>query len=333
MQDAWRAAQALRPDLILFHPKLPGAVDIADALGIPAMMAPLFPQYVPTADFPSLGFPDLPLGTGYRRLTYRIVERLAGRIGGGPVRAWRRANRLGPRPAAIGLFSDSQGRPIPALHGYSPHVSPRPADWPPTAVIAGYWWLQHAAAWIPPADLEAFLAAGSPPIYIGFGSMAGRDPARLTAIMLEALQLSGRRGLLVSGWGGLAARQLPSDVLAIEAAPHAWLFPQVAAVVHHGGAGTTAAGLRASRPTVICPFFADQPFWGRRVHVLGAGPLPIPQRQLSAQRLAEAITTATSDPQIAIAAAALGTRLSAERGVEDTVSRIERWVGPQANLV
>jgi sterol 3beta-glucosyltransferase len=243
LEDAWRAARALRPDLILFHPKLPGAVDIADALGIPVIMATLFPQYVPTANFPCLGFPDFPLGARYRRLTYRIVGRLADRIGGGPVRAWRRANGLGPRPTQIGLLSDGRGRPIPALHGYSPHVCPRPADWPETAVTAGYWPLRSLPEWTPPAALAAFLAAGPPPVYVGFGSMAGRDPARLTATVLEALRLSGRRGLLASGWGGMVAQALSDDVLAIEEAPHEWLFPQVAAVVHHGGDnGGRAAG-------------------------------------------------------------------------------------------
>ena len=329
LQDAWRAARALRPDLILFHPKLPGAVDIADTLGIPAIMAALFPQYVPTAEFPCLGFPDLPLGAGYRRLTYHIVDRLADWIGGGPVRAWRRASGLGPRPAELGLLSDGHGRPIPVLHGYSPQVCPEPADWPETAIAAGYWPLCGSLEWSPPAVLAKFLAAGPPPVYIGFGSMAGRDPAMLTATVLEALRLSGRRGLLASGWGGMAIQRLPADVFAIEEVPHEWLFPQVAAVVHHGGAGTTAAGLRAGRPKVICPFFADQPFWGRRVHALGAGPMPIPQRELSAARLAQAITTATSDTQIAIAATSLGEHLKAERGVEDTVSWIEGWLSSQ----
>jgi len=327
LQDAWRAARALRPDLILFHPKLPGVVDIADTLGIPAIMAALFPQYVPTADFPCLGFPNLPLGAGYRRLTYRIVDRLASRIGGGPVRTWRRANGLGPRPAQIGLLTDGQGRPIPVLHGYSPHVCPTPKDWPKSAVTVGYWPLRASPRWTPPAALVEFLAAGPPPVYIGFGSMAGSNPARLTTIVLEALRLAGRRGLLASGWGGLAPQRLGGDQFAIQEVPHEWLFPQVAAVVHHGGAGTTAAGLRAGRPTVICPFFADQPFWGRRVQALGAGPAAISQKQLSVERLADAIKAATTDPQIASAAAALGISLRAERGVEHTIAWIERALG------
>ncbi|MEZ0472942.1 glycosyltransferase [Luteimonas salinilitoris] len=325
-QDAWQAAQAVRPDLIVFHPKLAGAVDIADALDVPAIMAPLFPQYVPTTEFPAVGLPDWPLGDGYRRFTYRFVHFLGKRIGGGPLRTWRRQNRLGRRPAELGLFTDGNGQAIPVLHGYSPQISPTPKDWPATAMTMGAWTLPHAPDWTPPPALVEFLAAGPPLVYVGFGSMAGRKPARVTAIVLEALRQSGRRGLFASGWGGLAAQALPPEVLAIKQAPHDWLFPQVAAVVHHGGAGTTAAGLRAGRPTIICPFFGDQPFWGRRVHAIGAGPPPIPQKQLSAERLAAAIVAATTDPDIAAAAEAVGLRLRAERGVESTVDWIERWM-------
>lgn len=325
-QDAWRAAQAVQPDLIVFHPKVVGAMDIAAALDVPVLMAPPFPQYVPTREFPAVGLPDWRLGDGYRRFTYRLVHFLGTRIGGRPLRTWRRRNGLGPRPPGLGLFTDSRGQAIPVLHGYSPQLVPTPTDWPTTALTVGAWTLPPAPDCIPPQPLAEFLAAGPPPVYIGFGSMAGRNPGRVTAIVLEALERSGRRGVLASGWGGLAALAVPRDVLVIDHAPHDWLFPRVAAVVHHGGAGTTHAGLRAGRPSIICPFFGDQPFWGRRVHALGAGPAPIPQRRLTAARLADAIVAATSDPDIAASAEVLGRRLRAERGVEDTVDWIERWM-------
>lgn len=324
--DAWQAAQAVQPDLIVFHPKVAGAMDIAEALGVPVVMAPPFPQYVPTRDFPAVGLPDWPLGDIYRRSTYRLVHFLGHRIGGGPLRTWRRRNGLGPRPARLGLFTDARGQAVPVLHGYSPHLVPTPTDWPSTALTMGAWTLPGAPDWTPPQALVEFLAAGPPPVYVGFGSMAGRNPGRVTAIVLEALQRSGRRGVLASGWGGLAALAVPPGVMVIEHAPHDWLFPQMAAVVHHGGAGTTQAGLRAGRPSIVCPFFGDQPFWGRCVHALGAGPAPIQQRRLTAGRLADAIVAATTDPGIAAAAEALGRHLRAERGVEVTVDWIERWM-------
>lgn len=326
LADAWQVASGLRPDVILLHPKLPGVVDMADALGVPALVAPLFPQVVATGDFPAVGFPGWSLGRGYRRLTYRTVEVLTDRIGSGPIRAWRRDAGLGARPPRLGLLSDRHGKRRPVLHGLSRIVCPRPDDWPDTAVACGFWTLETASEWTPPPALLAFLDQGPSPVYVGFGSMAGRNPERLTRVVAGALAQAGCRGIIASGWGGLRQEDLPSGVYTLSEAPHDWLFPRVAAVVHHGGAGTTAAGLRAGRPTVVCPFFADQPFWGRRVHALGAGPAPIPQKRLTAERLAVAIRSALTDPAMQAAAGEIGQRLRAENAVANTVAWIERWM-------
>jgi sterol 3beta-glucosyltransferase len=166
-------------------------------------------------------------------------------------------------------------------------------------------------------------------VYVGFGSIAGSDPEEKARLVLAALEQSGQRGILASGWGGLRADTLPKNVQMIEQAPHDWLFPRVKAVVHHGGAGTTAAGLRAGKPTIICPFFGDQPFWGQRVYQLGAGPKPIPQKKLTVQGLASAIQVAVSSPDMQQRAAALGEKIRAEDGVARAVVTIEamlqRW--------
>jgi sterol 3beta-glucosyltransferase len=209
------------------------------------------------------------------------------------------------------------------LHGFSAHVVPRPADWPDHAAISGFWHLERQADWQPGAALEDFLAAGEPPVYVGFGSMAGKDPARLTKIVLEALQEAAVRGILASGWGGLAAQDLPESVFQIDHAPHDWLFPRMSAVVHHGGAGTTAAGLRAGRPAVVCPFMGDQPFWASRVSALGAGPEPIPQKKLTAGGLAAAIRAALRNDKYQENALALGGKIRLEDGVSTAVSMIE----------
>lgn len=322
--DAWAAACAHRPDLIVFHPKIGAAPDIAHALGVPAVMGLLFPQLAPTGDFPAVGLPAGVPGRALRRATYSLVHAIAGRVSRGPVRSWREAAGLGPRPRGLCLLTRADGQPIPLLHGISPALCPVPADWPAHAVAFGDWPLDDAAGFIPEPALQSFLEAGPPPVYIGFGSMAGRNPAKKAAIVLEALRLAGVRALIGRGWGGLEPADLPPTVHAIGHVPHGWLFPRVAAVVHHGGAGTTHAGLRAGRPTVICPFFGDQPFWGARVHALGAGPAPIPQKKLTAPRLAAAITEAVTRREVADAAAALGERLRAEDGIGASVAWLQR---------
>ena len=203
---------------------------------------------------------------------------------------------------------------------------PEPPDWPETAAVAGYWFLEEPE-WTPPPDLQAFLDAGDPPVYVGFGSMIGRDPERTARLVAEALRAAGVRGLLATGWGGLSPTDLGDDLFVLEQAPHDALFPHCAAVVHHGGAGTTAAGLRAGRPTVVCPFFGDQPFWGRRVHTLGVGPAPIRQTDLTAPRLAAAIQQATGSDAVRQRAEALGRTIRAEDGVGAAVRFVERHAG------
>jgi sterol 3beta-glucosyltransferase len=244
---------------------------------------------------------------------------------GGAIGAWRR-EALGLPPARGPLVV--RGRPVPMLYAYSEAVVPRPADWDAHTVVTGYWFLDAPAGWQPPAALREFLAAGPPPVYVGFGSMFMAGGAETTRLVLQALALSGQRGVVATGWGGLTAETAPSDVFFLEAAPHDWLFPQVAAVVHHGGAGTTGAGLRAGRPTLICPLVGDQPFWGRRVAALGVGPAPLPLFKLTAERLADAITRATTEAGMRQRAAALGEHLRREDGVGRAVTFINAHLDP-----
>ncbi len=155
--------------------------------------------------------------------------------------------------------------------------------------------------------------------------MAGKDPAKKADAAITALQKTGQRGLIATGWGGLNVRSLPESIFKLESAPHDWLFERVTAVIHHGGAGTTAAGLRAGKPTIICPFMGDQPFWGRRVAELGVGVEPIPQKKLNADNLAAAIEKVTSDTAMQRRAAELGQKIRAEDGVAKSVAFIEQF--------
>ncbi|PKO19293.1 MAG: glycosyltransferase [Chloroflexi bacterium HGW-Chloroflexi-10] len=216
-------------------------------------------------------------------------------------------------------------RSTPMLSAYSPSIIPHPADWADSVHITGTFFLDSQGDWQPSVELQAFLEAGGPPVYIGFGSMAGNNPEKLAGLVLEALAKSKQRGLILTGWGGLRPELLPDNVFVLDAAPHHWLFPRMAAVVHHGGAGTTSEGLRAGVPSIIVPFVLDQPFWGARIKQLGLGPDPIPQKQLTAERLAQAITLAVSDSGMRQRASAYGKAIRAENGVDNAVKIIQQY--------
>jgi UDP:flavonoid glycosyltransferase YjiC (YdhE family) len=295
------------------------AYHVALSQGIPAIAAHLQPT-APTGSFPHPIFPQRPrLGPFLNRLTYKLTESLALGVFGGGTRRLRR--QLGLPARLDGSAMRSRG---PALYGFSPQVVPRPTDWDDSQQVTGYWFLDQVATWEPPTELEAFLAAGPPPVCIGFGSMGSRDPAEATATVLEALTLSGQRGVLIGGWGGFADRDWPPGVLALEEADHAWLFPRSAAVVCHGGAGTTAAALRAGVPCVVIPHGMDQPFWAHRVHELGVGPAGLPRGRLTAHGLARTLTAVAEDAAMHDRARVLGERIRAERGVEAAITFIER---------
>ncbi|MCC6612453.1 MAG: glycosyltransferase family 1 protein [Anaerolineae bacterium] len=322
MDDEWRAAQAFEPDAIVYHPKCLGSLHIADKLGIPAFMSLPLPFYTPTSEFPVPFMSGLALGGWFNRLSYGLMS-LPSLMYRGLINDLRK-KALGLRPlrGIPDLLTRGDGSPVPALYSYSAHLLPVPKDFPPHAHVTGYWFLDHQGDWQPEPGLMRFLESGAPPIYIGFGSMGARKGAERARIVLEALEKCDQRAILIRGWGGLTADSLPENVYMVESVPHDWLFPRVAAVVHHGGAGTTAAGLRAGKPSVICPFIADQPFWGKLVYERGVGPRPVPQRNLSAGTLAEAIATAVEDEAMGRCAAELGDLIRAEDGVGRAVDII-----------
>jgi UDP:flavonoid glycosyltransferase YjiC (YdhE family) len=212
-----------------------------------------------------------------------------------------------------------------ALNGFSQHVLPRPADWPDTCQVTGYWFLDQPH-WTPPEALSRFLAAGRKPVYIGFGSMVSSNATAFTETVLEAVKRSGQRAVLATGWGALDGGEGQQDeqIFFLRHAPHDGLFPLMSAAVHHGGAGTTAAAARAGIPSVIVPFFGDQPFWAHCLHRNGVAPPALDRKSLTAGALASAMT-ATQEPAMVQAAAALGRRVRAEDGIGEAVRRLRAW--------
>jgi sterol 3beta-glucosyltransferase len=298
---------------------------IADARRIPLICVEPTPV-LPTRAFPAAGWPlQFDLGPLHNRLAGIAMLHVIWQWYRPFVNDFRRSLGLQAQGAAR-FISDLHATTL--LGAYSPRVIPLPSDWPATAHVMGYFWLDALEAWQPPAALQSFLEAGDPPVYVGFGSMSGQDPARLGSLVIDALAQNGQRGVLATGWGGLRAGQLPPNVFVIEAAPHAWLFPRMAAVVHHGGAGTTAAALRAGVPAIVVPFIVDQPFWGARVRALGVGPAPIPMKQLTSRRLAGAIHSAVTDTGLRQSAQRLGAALQSEDGLGRAVALICQTLGP-----
>jgi UDP:flavonoid glycosyltransferase YjiC (YdhE family) len=212
------------------------------------------------------------------------------------------------------------------LGAYSPAVAPSLPDWDDRIHVTGYWFLDDLPGWTPPGPLVDFLASGAPPVFVGFGSTPFPQPEATTALVVRAMERAGCRGILVAGGSGLAAGQVSPNVFGMDSVPHAWLFPRVHAAVHHGGAGVTGAALRAGIPSVVVPVFADQPFWGNRVFQLGAGPPPIPARQLTEENLTAAIR-ATESESMRDRAASLGDRIRREDGVTRAVEILDRYLG------
>ncbi|GAA3080843.1 hypothetical protein GCM10020000_78380 [Streptomyces olivoverticillatus] len=210
----------------------------------------------------------------------------------------------------------------PVLHGFSTALVPRPSDWRSGLEVVGTWWPHVDAAERLPADLEDFLGAGPRPVFIGFGSMAAGEGERLSEIAVRALRRAGLRGILQTGSAGLAADG--DDILTIEDVPHALLFPRLASVVHHAGAGTSAAALRAGVPAVTVPVTADQPFWAGRLAALGAATDPIPFRSLTAERLADALDQTVKQQAYARAAASAAQHMATEDGAGRAVKLIEQ---------
>ena len=301
----------------------PWGLSIAEKLDVPSICGSLHPL-TPTRQFPM----QLVVGNFGGMLNYASHQAAVALLWlamGSQTNRFRREIGLPALRSPRSFQELVCPQQAPLLCNLSPSVIPRPADWPDNIHLYGYWFLPPAPSWQPPANLVDFILRDSPPVYVGFGSMIVRDPARLADIVLRALRLAGLRAVLAAGWGALAAVKPSEELFLLQDIPHDWLFPHMAAVVHHGGAGTTSAGLKAGVPSVIVPFMQDQPFWGDRLHRLGVSPPPLPRRKLTAEALAERLIEATRTPALRDRSRQLGSQIAAERGIEQSIQVIEGY--------
>jgi sterol 3beta-glucosyltransferase len=317
-------------DAVVFTRLALPAPHVAERLGIPCFAG--FPvPHTPTTAFenPLYVRRGRPSGPWRNRATYAIEWALTHQLSHRLLMRFRQ-ERLGLPGVRRRALQEHMARLVRGtLYAYSEAVVPRPADWPADVQVTGYWSRPLPRSFVPPAAVEEFLDSGAAPVCVGFGSMKASDPQKMGATIAEALAAVGLRAIVQPGWSHL---DLPAEdrgrVLVTGDVPHAWLLPRVAAVLHHGGAGTTGAALTAGVPSVIVPHAFDQQFWGRRVAALGCGPAPIDQRDLSGGALAGALRAAVAPDGVRAAAARLGERLGAEDGTGRAAELLERWVGP-----
>ncbi|MER6346861.1 glycosyltransferase [Streptomyces sp. NPDC001595] len=319
MTDDLLAAARSGDVLLLSSSLAPLGHAIAEGLGLPSAGVYLQPL-APTREFAPSVLGAGSWGAAGNLLAGHGVELAVERVFSAAVPEVRA--RLGlPATTPGAARRTREARDWPVLHGFSPLVVPRPRDWRPGLGIAGYWWPYDREPRLP-AELLAFLDAGPPPVFVGLGSATVPDAARLSAELVRALRRAGLRGVFQRGWGGLAASG--DDMLTVGEVPHSVLFPRVAAVVHHAGAGTTAAGVRAGVPAVPVPIQFDAGFWAARLVALGVAPRALPLRRLTADAMASALVRAIRDPAFRENARALAARVRAEDGTAAVVETLDR---------
>lgn len=299
-----------------------GAHTLAREKNIPDIHIQTFPMFTPTGDYPNISMPNL--GNRFlNRLSHtgslKITE-LTSQIGFEQVR--RRAGL--PKRKLYTPFKDTPHRlPTPILCAWSPSILPPSSDWGSRVHVTGYYYFPYNNSYTPPNELDEFLKLGKRPICVSFGSMVNKDAQKIDEIIRKALSQTGNRGIILSGWGS-AGLESSSDFLYLESSPHDWLLPKCKMLIHHGGAGTTSAALRAGIPQVVLPFMADQPFWGSRVHAIGVAPKPIRVNLLSVEKMASAILKAESRAFLE-RTQAVGQIIRGEDGVGNAAQLIESY--------
>jgi sterol 3beta-glucosyltransferase len=306
-----------------------GAHTLAREKNIPDVHIQGFPMFTPTGDYPNVTMPDLKLHA-MNKLTHIASQKIIWWSSFFGFEQVRRRAGLPKRKLYFPFDKDPLRPPTPILCAWSPSVLPPSSDWPPNVHVTGYYFFDMGNSYRLPLELQNFLDTGKPPICISFGSMVNRDAKRIDQIVNDALKRTNNRGVILSGWSEID-HQVLEDVIYLKAIPHDWLLPHCKMIVHHGGAGTTSAGLRAGIPNVVVPFTADQPFWGRRVYAIGAGPKPILVKNLSVDNLSRAIIEADENV-VRNNTQAISQRIGSDDGVNRAVDLIESHLSNYRNF-
>lgn len=297
----------------------------AKAMGIHGMTLELFPTPSwPVGDFPPVAtnLPDW--GPAANRMFHRLMLQVGHSLGP-MVSSWLPGylRDLGLPQVSYRTISRAMlDESWPIMHGYSPAFLPRPSAWPARTDVTGYWWLDRPADWQPPSELVDFLNAGPAPVFVGFGSMLPNEGEELSRVVLDAARQAGVRLVVQAGWSGLSGHG--DDVLTVGDVPHEWLFPQMAAVVQHGGAGTTGAVVRAGVPAVTTPVLADQPFWGEQLVRAGVSPGTASLRTLTTDTLASLLREAVTRSDYRRNAEVLSSQVRAEDGAQGVLDALDR---------
>lgn len=307
-------------DLIIYHPGAAIGYFAAQKMGVPAVLASPFPM-TPTSEYPSLIFYHFPrFGRVYNKLTHKIFEKIMWMASKNPLKKfWLDRFRKLPENFSC-PYGKQNTKKFPTIISCSQHVFTNPKDWPDHIYNTGYWFLDEEPGWVPPQALVNFLHKGPPPVYVGFGSVTDSNLAKETLqLVIDGLRKAGCRGVL--SLGGKTEKFKAEDIFILDDIPHSWLFSHMSVVIHHGGAGTTAAGFRAGVPSVIIPHSNDQFAWGKRVFELGVGSKPIPRKKLTSEGLAAAIRYALKD-EVRKAATNFGKKIQSENGAEQAANII-----------
>ena len=300
---------------------------VAEKYHIPCVQTHYFPMDINDLT-PISSAPGQRIGKLWNRASYRLGYLLISMLERAYLNPWREKNGMCvSRRLRTSPDYTVDGQTVPVIYAISQLLMPRPPQWGAHIHMSGFWWEGDPEPFTPPQDLVDFLKAGPPPVYIGFGSMVSGNMTKTFTRVIRAVRASGIRAVVSMGWAEESLQvKSNSRIYFGKYLPHDWLFPQMAAVVHHGGAGTCASGLRAGKPTLVIPFGGDQPFWGDRVYRLGCGPKPIPRDMMTVRSLTKALIDLTSRDKYRTAAEELSAALRMERGVLRAADIIENTI-------